>query len=132
MRKLARGRKKFFMTLDEIASKLAQIKGVIGVSIVDYGSGMMMASHSNSPDLDLEIASAGCVNIIRAKMNIQKRLNTGDVLHDIQINLRDHVDLICPCTNKENTFIYMTAQREVANLSIMRRSVFAAEKLVTF
>ena len=122
----------FSMTLDEIATKLAQIKGVVGVSIVDYGSGMMMASHSNDPKLDLEIASAGCVNIIRAKMNIQKRMNTGDVLHDIQINLREHVDLICPCTNKESTFIYITAKREIVNLSIMRRSVFAAEKLVTF
>ena len=120
------------MTLDEIADKLAQIKGVVGVSIVDYGSGMMMASHANDVNVDLEVASAGCVNIIRAKMNIFHLTQKTDVIHDIQINLYKQFHLICPCTNKENTFIYLIADRKVANLSILRRSMFAAEKLVNF
>ena len=120
------------MTLDEITAKLAQIKGVIGVSIVDYGSGMMMSSYSNDANLDLEIASACCVNIIRAKVSIQKRAWIDDVLHDIQINMHDYIDLICPCSNKESTFIYIMAKRDTVNLSVIRRSVFAAEKLVTF
>ena len=120
------------MTLDEITAALTKIKGVLGVSIVDYGSGMMMASRSNDEQLDLEIASAGCVNIIRAKMKILRRLENSDELHDIQINLHKQIHLICPCSQKENTFVYMVADRSLANLSICRRSMFAAEKLVDF
>lgn len=120
------------MTLEEIVNGLARIRGVVAVAIVDYGSGMMMASHSNDNDFDLEVASAGCVNIIRAKMRIKDRLNLNDTLHDIQMNLHKQIHLICPCTNKENTFIYLVTDRETANLSICRRSVFHAEKLVNF
>ena len=131
--KLGTAERNFFdMTLDEIATGLAKLKGVVCVAIVDYGSGMIMASHTNDPTFDLEIASAGCVNIIRAKVNIQKRLNSDDVLHDIQINLKKQYHLICPCSNKESTFIYMIADRALANLSTCRRSLFNAEKLVYF
>ncbi len=120
------------MVLDDIAKGLAGIKGVVGVSIVDFGSGMMMASVSNDPAFDLEIASAGCVDIIRAKLKIQRRLHADDVLHDIQINLYKQYHLICPCTNKDNVFVYMVIDRARGNLSICRRSLFNAEKLVDF
>ena len=120
------------MTPSEITTRLAAIKGVLGVSIVDYGSGMMMAGKSNDPSLDLEVASAGCVNIIRAKMKILKVLDSTDTIHDIQINLHKQYHLMCPSTAKENTVIFMVADRAVANLSICRRSLFAAEKLVDF
>ena len=47
------------MTLDEIVNGLSRIKGVIAAAVVDYGSGMMMASHTNDSSFDLEAASAG-------------------------------------------------------------------------
>lgn len=125
-------RRKSKMTLEEIVKGLSSIKGVVAVAIVDYGSGMMMASHANDTTFDLEAASAGCVNIIRAKMRIKERLNLNDTLHDIQISLYKQIHLICPCTNKDSTFVYLVADREKANLSICRRSLFNAEKLVDF
>ena len=41
------------MTLDEIVNGLSRIKGVIAAAVVDYGSGMMMASHTNDSSFDL-------------------------------------------------------------------------------
>ena len=121
------------MTLDEIVNGLSRIKGVIAAAVVDYGSGMMMASHTNDSSFDLEAASAGCVNIIRAKMKTVAHLEShSNQLHDIQISLHNQIHLICPCTNKENIFVYLVADRKVANLSICRRSLFSAEKLVEF
>ena len=120
------------MTLDEMVNGLSRIKGVIAAAVVDYGSGMMMASHTNDESFDLEAASAGCVNIIHAKMKTVAHLELDDELHDIQISLHNQIHLICPCTNKENIFVYLVADRKVANLSICRRSLFSAEKLVEF
>ncbi|MDK4681068.1 hypothetical protein QDY71_07245 [Kingella negevensis] len=121
------------MTLNEITTALTKLKGVLGVAIVDASSGMMMA-YSTSPgsSFDLEIASAGCVDIIRAKSKILKMVQIDDVIHDIQVNMYKQIHLICPCSEKENTFIYLVADRATANISICRRSVFAAEKLVDF
>lgn len=118
------------MTLDEIVEALLRVKGVSAAAIVDYSSGMMLASKSLDPNFDLEIASAGNVNVIRAKMKVMERLNFGDTLHDIQVNLNTQYHLICPCTKKQGLFIYMVAKRPEANLSIIRRSLFHAETFV--
>lgn len=118
------------MTLDEIVEALVRIKGVMAAAIVDYSSGMMLASKSLDPDFDLEIASAGNVNVMRAKMKIMERLELKEEIHDIQLNLHTQYHLICPCTKKEGLFIYMVAKRPEANLSIIRRSLFHAASVV--
>ncbi len=118
------------MTLDEIVGALVSVKGVMAAAIVDYGSGMMLASKNLNPDFDLEIASAGNVNVVRAKMKIMERLELKEEIHDIQVNLHGQYHLICPCTQKEGLFIYMVAKRPEANLSIIRRSLFHAATLV--
>lgn len=118
------------MTLEQIISALLSVKGVIAAAIVDYGSGMMMASGSHDADFDLEVAAAGNVNMIRAKMKVMERLNFGDTIHDIQVNLSNQFHIICPSTKTEGVFIYLVADRKTANLSTCRRSVFHAETLV--
>lgn len=118
------------MTLEEIVEALVRVKGVLAAAIVDYSSGMMLASKNLDSSFDLEIASAGYVNVVRAKMKVMDRLDFGDSIHDIQVNLHMQYHLICPCTKKEGLFIYMVAKRPEANLSIIRRSLFYAETMV--
>lgn len=118
------------MTLEEIVEALVRVKGVTAAAVVDYSSGMMLASKSLDPNFDLEIASAGNVNVMSAKMKVMNRLNFGDSIHDIQVNLHTQYHFICPCTQKEGLFIYMVAKRPEANLSIIRRSLFHAETLI--
>lgn len=118
------------MTLDEIVNGLSTVRGVIAVGIVDYGSGMVMAGRCKDPAFDFEIAAAGSVNIIRNKIKVMQALKIGDAIHDIQITLYKQYHLLCPCTHKHNAFIYMVADRTTANLSIIRRSMFNAEKLI--
>ena len=95
------------MTLDEIVKGLSTVRGVVAVGVVDYGSGMVMAGVSKDPALSI-----------------------GDAIHDIQITLYKQYHLLCPCTHKHNAFIYMVADRTTANLSVCRRSMFNAEKLI--
>lgn len=118
------------MSLDEIVNALLTVKGVVAAAIVDYGSGMMMAYGSHNPDLDLEVAAAGNVNMVRAKVNTMRMLDSAEVIQDILVTLSGQYHLICPCTKKEGMFIYLVADRKTANLSTCRRSVFHAETLI--
>lgn len=118
------------MTLDEIVNALVSIKGVNAAAIVDYGSGMMLASRCDDPNFDLEVAAAGNVNVIRAKMRVMQMLDINDTIHDIQVDFSGQYHLICPCTKKDNMFVYLVAKRPAANLSIIRRSLFHAESLI--
>ena len=55
------------MKLNQIVNALATLEGVIAAAIVDYESGMMMASAVNQADFDLEVVAASGCEIIRAK-----------------------------------------------------------------
>ncbi len=120
------------MTLDEIVNGLSRIKRGHCRRRCGLWQRHDDGIAHNDSSFDLEAASAGCVNIIRAKMKTVAHLELDDELHDIQISLHNQIHLICPCTNKENIFVYLVADRKVANLSICRRSLFSAEKLVEF
>lgn len=118
------------MSLDEIVNALLTVKGITAAAIVDYSSGMMMASGSHDPDFDLEMAAAGNVNVVRAQVIAMKMLDSADIIHDILVSLPGQYHLICPCTKKEGIFIYLVADRRSANLSTCRRSMFHAESLI--
>lgn len=124
------GKERMGMTLEEIVEALVRIKGVTAAAIVDYSSGMMLASKNLDPNFDLEVAAAGNVNVVRSKMKVMERLDFSDTIHDIQVNLHTQYQMICPCTKKTDLFIYLVADRKVGNLSIIRRSLFHAETLV--
>lgn len=118
------------MKLKEIVNKLATLEGVVAVAIVDYESGMIMASHINHANFDLEVFAATGSNIIGAKKRTIKMLQQDDYIHDIVISMTSQYHLLCPCTKKENMFIYMVLNRETGNLSSSRRTLFQAEQSV--
>lgn len=118
------------MKLDEIVNALVSVKGVIAAAVADYESGMMLAFKNSDSSFDLEVAVACSVNIMRAKARIMQMTSNNDVIHDIQLNFRQQYQLICPCTKRDGLFVYLVADREVANLSIIRRALFHAEGLV--
>lgn len=118
------------MKLNEIVNALAALEGVIAAAIVDYESGMIMASAINQEGFDLEVFSASGCNIIGAKKRTIELLEGDDFIHDIVISMDSQYHLLCPCTKKDNIFIYLALDRQVANLSTCRRALFKAEKFV--
>lgn len=118
------------MTLKEITNALLSLRGVLAAAIVDYESGMIMASGNKSPDLDIEIIMASGSNIIRAKKRTIALLEADDFIHDILISSATQYHLLCPCYHRENMFIYMVLDRKTANLSRCRQALFQAERMV--
>lgn len=119
------------MKLPEIVNTLAALEGVKAAAIVDYESGMIMASAVNDNDCDIEVLAASGSNIIGAKKRTIQLLENDDVIHDILISMTHEYHLLCPCSKKNNMFIYMVINRTIANLSTCRRALFRAETFVT-
>lgn len=101
---------------------------MIAAAVVDYESGLLLASGNNRSGFDLEVIAARGSEIIRAKKKTLAMLQMDDVVHDILISISTQYHLMCPCTGRENTFLYMAIDRKEANLSLCRRALFNAEK----
>jgi hypothetical protein len=112
----------------EVLSKLTEIEGMIGACIVDSNSGMMLGSIGGSGMLNLELASAGNTEVVRAKRKTIKSLNLNDPIEDILITLGRQYHLLRPLSSNDALFIYIALDRSRANLALARHHLAAAEK----
>ncbi|WP_042369835.1 hypothetical protein [Streptacidiphilus neutrinimicus] len=109
--------------LDSALKDAMAIDGAVGVALVDYNSGMALATMGSSPDLDLNIAAAGNTEVVRAKMRTMEMLNLhNEGIEDILITLGGQYHLIRPMTAKgsQGHFLYLALNRSRANLAMAR------------
>jgi len=97
------------------------IPGFIAVSLVDLDSGMTLAVRSNRPEFDLAVASAYNSELVKQKMKIMKALNLKTNLEDMILTLGDQIHFIKVLS--PTMFIYLAADRSMANIAIVRTMV---------
>ncbi|MBC8043822.1 MAG: hypothetical protein IAF08_10310 [Rhizobacter sp.] len=108
---------KLGQTIEKI---IAEIPGLIAVSIIDINSGMSLASHTNNPAYDPEIASAYNAEVVKQKIKAISALRlTGETIDDIMITLTNQIHLLKVLPNA-NYFIYVAANSREVNLAIAR------------
>ena len=73
------------MNLQHFVDKMLTLKGAIAAAIVDFESGMLMASGSNDPAFDLEVVAARGSEVMRAKIKTMQKLEMDDDINDIMI-----------------------------------------------
>ena len=73
-----------------------QIEGAIGTALVDVKDGLTLATAGGGDRLNLEVAGAGNVDVVRAKMRVMEQLGLGDNIEDILITLESQYHLIRP------------------------------------
>jgi hypothetical protein len=108
-----------------------ELDGILGASIVDSNSGMMLATAGGGPMLNLELAAAGNTEVVRAKRKTVKSLGLPEAIDDILITLTRQYHLIRPLASNDALFIYVALDRSKANLALARHTVAAAEKDLT-
>jgi hypothetical protein len=102
------------------------IDGALGVSLVDWDSGMALGSLGGGKYLDLEVAAAGNTEVIRAKMRTMESLRLNDSIEDILITLGKQYHLIRLLKNSHNEqglFLYLVLDRGKANLALARHNL---------
>ncbi|MBX3207306.1 MAG: hypothetical protein KF764_19825 [Labilithrix sp.] len=97
------------------------IPGFIGASLVDLDSGMTLAVKASRPDFDLAVASAYNSELVKQKMKIMKALNLKTNLEDMILTLGDQIHFLRIVS--PTMFIYLAAERSVANIAIVRTVV---------
>ena len=106
------------------------IDGAVGVSLVDWDSGMSLGNLGGGKYLDLDVAAAGNTEVIRAKMRTMESLRLDDAIEDILITLNKQYHLIRLLRNSRNEqglFLYLVLDRQKANLAQARHQLRGIE-----
>ncbi|MBO2450160.1 hypothetical protein J4573_23860 [Actinomadura barringtoniae] len=105
------------------------VDGAIGAALVDYESGMSLGMSGGGQGLDLEVASAGNTEVIRAKVRTLEALRIDDSIEDILITLGSQYHLIRLLERGgSRLFLYLALDRSRANLALARHSLRAIDK----
>jgi len=105
--------------------KAAKINGSLGAALVDFESGMCLATHGN-PGFDLELAAAGNADVVRAKFSIRDKIGVKDALEDILISLTGQYHLIRMVG--KTMFFYVVLDRTKSNLAMARKEMESIER----
>ena len=116
------------MDAKQCVARALDIDGCIGVALVDYETGLCMASAGN-PGFDLELAAAGNAEVVRAKKKIRDKLGLSDTIEDILISLTTQYHLIRMAGT--TMFFYAALSRDRANLAMARKELQVIEKHLT-
>ncbi|MGW2252881.1 hypothetical protein ACWCXH_22165 [Kitasatospora sp. NPDC001660] len=108
---------------------MTSIEGAIGAALVDYGSGMALATLDGPGGLDLNVAAAGNTDVVRAKMRTMDMLGLQDGIEDILITLSSQYHLIRPLTGRtgKGLFLYLALDKGRANLAMARHQLSKIE-----
>ncbi|MFD7845857.1 hypothetical protein ACWEOI_20640 [Nocardia sp. NPDC004340] len=107
----------------EVALKdMMMLDGAIGAAVVDYGSGMPLGMLGGSKSLDLEVASAGNTEVVRAKLRTIEQLGLNEEIEDLLITLNNQYHLVRPLRGRRSRglFLYVAIDRARGNLALAR------------
>ncbi|MEU7145075.1 hypothetical protein ABZ942_36925 [Nocardia sp. NPDC046473] len=107
----------------EIALKdMMMLDGALGAAVVDYGSGMALATLGGSKTLDMNVAAAGNTEVVRAKLRTMEQLGINEELEDVLITLNNQYHLIRPTRGRrsEGLFLYLALDKSRGNLALAR------------
>jgi len=102
------------------------IDGAVAAALVDYRSGMCLAQAGSGMNLDL--ASAGNTQVVRAKLQTMETLGIRRGIEDILITLAEQYHLIRLVPNAEGLFLYLVLDRNKGNLALARYKLTDIER----
>jgi predicted regulator of Ras-like GTPase activity (Roadblock/LC7/MglB family) len=103
-------------------SKLnTEVNGLLGAALVDHESGMCLGTIGTG--IDLEVAAAGNMEVVRAKLRVMHDLGIEGGIEDILISLKSQYHIIRPVSSA--LFLYLAIDRKQGNLAMARHKMAA-------
>lgn len=112
--------------ITESLTLLMGVSGAVVASVVDANSGMMLGQAGTG--IDLELASAGSTEVVRAQVKTMDALRVNDRIDDILITLGKQYHIICPINKNPGLFIYFVLDKAKGNLALARHYVQDVER----
>ncbi|MDE0421107.1 MAG: hypothetical protein OXK76_09535 [Gammaproteobacteria bacterium] len=103
------------------------VDGAIGVALVDFDGGLTLGTAGGTERLDLEMAGAGNLEVVRAMMRVMDQLGLEDEIEDILVTLGEQYHLIRPLEKHSSMFLYLAIDRGQGNLGLSRHQLRAIE-----
>src|SRR5580698_10387306 len=119
-----------YVNIETALKEAMTIDGALGVSLVDWESGMSLGAAGGGKYLDLDVAAAGNTKVIRAKMRTMESLRLDDQIEDILITLSKQyhlIRLLKSSRSDQGLFLYLVLDRSKANLALARHSLKRVE-----
>jgi hypothetical protein len=114
------------VNIEAALKEAMNIDGALGASLVDWESGMSLGAVGGGQYLDLDVAAAGNIEVIRAKMRTMESLHLDDQIEDILITLTKQyhlIRLLNDSRTEQGLFLYLVLDRGKANLAVARHSL---------
>ena len=108
--------------IDSILNDMMEVKGAIAASIIDWESGMTLGMKSRD-NFNIELASAGNSEVIKAKMNTMHTLGLHGKIKDILITLSDQIHILTIVENSPELVMYIALDSNSANLALARNKM---------
>lgn len=116
--------------ITESLAELITVDGGMAAALVDSESGLLLGEAGSG--LDLEVASAGNTEVVRAKLRTMKALGLDDTIDDILVTLSSQYHIIRPLASNPSVFLYLVLNRAKANLALARLKAKDAESKIQF
>jgi hypothetical protein len=100
-------------------------RGAIAVALVDYTSGMSLAT-AGGGSFDLELAAAGHSEAMRGKVKAVEASKVKAKVEDVLITLSDQYHLLRILPNEKHLFLYYVLKRAEASLALARHKLAEA------
>lgn len=106
---------------------LRKLDGFLAAAMVDSGSGMMLESLVMG-DFPIEVAAAANTEVVRSKLKAMDAIGMQDEhIEDILISLKTQYHLIRPLESNREIFLYLSLERDRANLALARLNLKKVE-----
>ena len=102
---------------------MSSVEGALGAALVDFDGGLTLGTVGGGDDLDLEIAGAGNLEVVRAKVRVMEQLGLDDQIEDILITLGKQYHIIRPLESHPTMFLYLALSRDSGNLGLARHQL---------
>ncbi|MCI9887658.1 hypothetical protein JT358_04160 [Micrococcales bacterium 31B] len=116
-------------TVQEALNLAMSIDGALGVTLVDLSTGLTLGLAGGEEKLDLEIASAGNSDVLRAKLRTLDALGVDDRIEDILITLTNQYHLVRVISSGGGgLFLYLVLDKHRSNLAMARHRLAQIEQ----
>lgn len=113
--------------IDGVLNELMSINGALAASLIDWESGMTLGMKNNN-NFDIELASAGNSEVVKAKMATMRSLGLTGNIKDMLITLTDQIHIISMIEDQPELCLYVALDSTKANLALARHKMKSVSK----
>ena len=118
--------------IDVALKEALQLDGAIAAAVVDYTSGMALATAGGDHTFEPAVAAAANTEVLRAKLRTIEMLGLQEKIEDILVTLDSQYHLLRPLTGRagKGLFVYLALHKERANLALARHRLRTIESAI--